>query len=312
MERSAVELEDVLAFVRVVEIGSLSRAGDRLGLSKSIVSRRIARLETSLGARLLVRGSRGAVPTQLGADYYARAGAILAELEAASEAVAAATTDVAGPIRVTAPISLAVHLAPALAAFAVAHPRVVLDASFDDRVVDLAAGGFDLGVRIGTLGHSSLVARRLAPVRHALLGSPDYLARAGTLAHPRDLARYDAVVYANAGFDQWRFRDGAAWLTARPRVRLRGDNGDMLVAAAAAGLGLVVLPTFIAASAIAAGTLVTVLPEHPLPDSALWAVMPPGRAATARVRSLVTHLAARFGPEPQWDPCHRASGSVSD
>ena len=301
MEHSSVDLLDVLAFVRVVETGAFSRAAERMGMSKSIVSRRVARLEEQLGARLLTRSASGAQPTDAGQAYYERASNVLCELDAAKEVVADAVTQVAGPIRLTAPLSFGVgHLAPALADFAATYPRVELDISFEDRTVDLVAGGFDLAVRLGTLEDSALIARRIAPSRRVLVGSPPYLAQRGRPEHPRDLAGHDHLVYGN---EQWRFRVGNRWDTVRLKPRLRADNGEMLRAAAEAGLGLCVLPTFIASPALQSGTLVPLLRDFPMPEAGLHILMPPGRAVTARVRALSDFLAGRFGPEPAWDPC---------
>jgi DNA-binding transcriptional LysR family regulator len=301
MEHSSVDLLDVLAFVRVTETGAFSRAAERMGMSKSIVSRRIARLEEQLGARLLTRSASGAQPTAAGQAYYERASNILCELDAAKEVVADAVTQVAGPIRLTAPLSFGVgHLAPALADFAVGHPRVELDISFEDRTVDLVAGGFDLAVRLGTLEDSALIARRIAPSRRVLVGSPAYLDARGRPEHPRELAAHDHLVYGN---EQWRFRVGSRWENVRLRPRLRADNGEMLREAATAGLGLCVLPTFIASAALQSGALLPLLRDFPMPEAGLHILMPPGRAVTARVRALSDFLAARFGPEPAWDPC---------
>lgn len=305
MERSQVDLVDVLAFVRVVETGSFARAADRMALSKPVLSRRVARLESQLGARLLTRTARGARPTDIGSSYFARAAGVLADLEAAQEVVAQAVTQIAGPIRLTGPVSFgSAHLAPALADFMRMHPRVELDVSFDDRMVDLTAGGFDLAVRIGTLPDSALIARRIAPVRKVVVGSPDYLNRAGRPRTPADLADHAILLY---GSETWRFRSGSAWEVIRVTPRLRTDNGDMLRQAAEAGLGLCQLPTFIASAGIESGALEILLPDHELESGALHAVMPPGRAATARVRALVDFLAVRFGPEPSWDPCYLAA-----
>jgi DNA-binding transcriptional LysR family regulator len=301
MERSSVDLLDVLAFVRVVETGAFSRAAERMGMAKSIVSRRVARLEESLGARLLTRSAQGAQPTDVGQAYFERAAKVLAELEAAEEVVAEATTQIAGPIRVSAPLSFGVqYLASALAEFAAAHPKVELDISFDDRIVDLVAGGFDLAVRLGVLRDSSLIARRIAPSRGVVLASAAYLDRNGRPERPRDLAGHDLILYGN---ETWRFRmPGGGWETVRGRGRLRADNGEMLRAAAEAGLGICRLPSFIAAPAIEKNTLEVLLRDYPMEEGALHAVMP-SRATTARVRALVDFLAARFGPEPSWDPC---------
>jgi DNA-binding transcriptional LysR family regulator len=305
MERSSVDLLNVLAFVRVVETGAFSRAAERMAMSKSILSRRVARLEAQLGARLLTRSAQGAQPTEVGQAYYQRASAVLADLEAAQEVVAEAVTQIAGPIRLSAPLSFGVlHLAPALAEFAAAHPRVELDIAFDDRTVDLIGGGYDLAVRIGSLKDSSLVARRIAPVRKVPAASPAYLHARGRPDHPRDLADHDILLYGN---EQWRFRVEGRWQHAKGRPRLRADNGEMLRAAAEAGLGICILPSFIAAPAFERGTLEPLLTDFPLEEGGLHAVMPPGRATTARVRALLEFLAARFGPEPSWDPCWLAS-----
>jgi DNA-binding transcriptional LysR family regulator len=301
MERSAPDLVDVLAFVRVVETGSFARAAERMGLSKPVLSRRVARLEEQLGARLLTRTARGAQPTDIGQSYYARAAAILADLEAAQEVVAEAVTQIAGPIRLSAPLSFGIaYLAPALADFAAAHPRVELDVEFEDRNVDLAGGGYDLAVRIGRLADSALVARRIAPMRKHVVASADYLARRGRPERPADLAGHAILLYGN---EQWRFEVDGRWETIRVTPVLRSNNGDMLLTAARKGLGLCMLPSFIAAPAIKDGGVEVVLIDYPLEEGALHAVMPPGRAVTARVRALVDFLVDRFGPEPAWDPC---------
>ena len=310
MERSSVDLMDVLGFVRVVETGAFARAAERMGVSKSILSRRVARLEGQLGAKLLTRTAQGAHPTDIGQAYFERASNILSDLEAAQEVVAEAVTQVAGPIRISAPLSFGTeYLAPALADFAREHPRVELDVSLDDRTVDLAGGGYDLAVRIGNLKDSALVARRIAPVRAAVLASPDYLAERGRPEAPGDLERHDLLLYANVGRgNQWRFKVDGRWIHVGGHIRLRADNGELLREAACAGLGIVVLPTFIASPAIRAGKLEPILTDYPLEDSGLHVVMPPGRATTARVRALVDFLAARFGPEPDWDPCWTEGG----
>jgi DNA-binding transcriptional LysR family regulator len=276
-----------------------------MGIAKSILSRRVARLEHKLGARLLTRTARGVQPTDVGQSYFERAANILAELEAAQEVVAEAVTQIAGPIRLSAPLSFGIeYLAPVLAQFAAEHPSVELDISFEDRNVDLAAGGFDLAVRIGVLPDSALIARKIAPVRKVAVASPAYLARRGQPSRPQDLGDHDILLYAN---EQWRFRVGDSWEQVRVRPRLRADNGEMLRAAALAGLGICILPSFIAAPAIESKKLQVLLMDFPLQEGGLHAVMPPGRATTARVRALVEYLAARFGPEPAWDPCWLAA-----
>ena len=301
MERSQVDLVDVLAFVRVVETGSFARAAERMSLSKPVLSRRVARLEGQLGARLLTRTARGAMPTDIGQTYFARASGILAELEAAQGVVAEAVTQVAGPVRLTAPISFGIaHLNGALAEFVKLHPKVELDIDLSDATVDLTGGGYDLAIRIGQLHDSALVARRIAPVRKIVVASPAYLAERGHPASPAALSEHDILLYSG---ENWRFRSGDGWETPRINPVLRTNSGDMLREAAEAGLGICLLPSFIASPGLERGTLEPVLRDFEPAQGGLHAVMPPGRAATARVRALVDFLVARFGPQPSWDPC---------
>jgi DNA-binding transcriptional LysR family regulator len=208
----------------------------------------------------------------------------------------------------TAPISFGTrHLAPALVEFARHHPKVELDVSLDDKRVDLVGGGFDLGIRIGKLPDSSLRARRLTSVRASVLASPGYLAERGRPEHPRDLNGHDLLYYANLAMsEQFRFKIGSRVEQVSGTMRMRADSGDMLKAAACAGLGVVTLPNFIVSDAVRSGDLEVLLRDYPIPEVGMHAVMPPGRATTARVRALVDHLAAAFGPEPDWDPCNGA------
>ncbi len=173
-------------------------------------------------------------------------------------------------------------------------------------MVDLAAGGYDLAVRIGALPDSALVARRIAPVRKVVCASPDYLERRGRPAKPADISDHAVLLYNN---EHWRFRVGGRWETIRVSPCLRTNNGEMLRAAAEAGLGLCILPSFIASPAIEAGTIEIVLEDYALEEGSLNLVMLPGRATTARVRALVDFLAARFGPDPSWDPCWLAASA---
>ncbi|ESQ79083.1 LysR family transcriptional regulator [Asticcacaulis sp. YBE204] len=295
---STVDLDDLQAFFLVVETGSFARAADRLGVAKSIVSRRVAHLEDGLKARLLTRTARGTTTTEIGALYYEKSREAMAQLEAAQEAVTSAMSEVAGPIRLSAPLSFGVsHLAEVLTEFALRNPRVELDISFDDRRVDILGGGYDLVVRIGDLTDSSLVARRIGHINALTVASPDYLSRKGTPNAPDDLIDHDCLLYTNvAPGDVWKFVIDGEVRTIRLPVRLRTDSGEMLLRAAVAGLGVARLPAFITSSAVASGAVVPVLTAHNT-TSPLCAVMPPGRAKTARVRALVDFLALKFANE---------------
>lgn len=299
-----IELDDMRCFVEVVERGGFGRAAAALGISKSIVSRRIARMEGDLGARLLSRTTRGISPTEAGLEFKARSERILAELDEARDAVARHSGEVVGRLRLSAPLSFGVrHVAPVLAAMARRHPGLDLDVSFSDRIVDLIGERFDAAVRVGTLQDSSLVARRIAPARSVLVASPDYLARRGRPATPADLAGHDCLVYTGRTSPDWRFRAGKRWITVRPAGRLRSDSGDTILQWAVAGLGIADTPTFLLADAIDSGALVPVLTDYPAPEFAIHVVRPPGDNVPAKVRVLIDMLVEHFGGEPVWDRC---------
>jgi DNA-binding transcriptional LysR family regulator len=300
MGRSTINFEDILAFDCVVESGIFVQASRRLGISKSIVSRRVARLESTLGARLVLRGAQGAAPTQVGEDYRQRLKEILSELEVAHEAVHQAVAQIAGSIRLTAPVGFGVdHLVPVLAEFLIAHPDIEIDLVLEDRRVDLLAERFDLALRIGDLQDSSLVARRLGPVRTVVAASPLYLARRGRPEHPHDLIGHDAVLYAPLGsVVDWRFKVNGHWEKVPVDGRFRANNGRAICEMAEAGLGVAVLPVFVASASLADGRLESILTDWPLTEYGLYAVMPPSRAATARVRALMDHLVSSFRQWP--------------
>lgn len=294
------DLPDLQAFVAVIDQGSLGRAAERLGSSKSVLSRRIAALEYAFGTQLMVRDRRGARPTDAGLELHRTSVDVLARLEQAHDEAKLGLVELAGPVRITAPLSFgATYLAPVLADFAAAHPDVELEVCLDDHVVDLLAGGFDLALRIGGTPDPALGARHLAAVRPHLLASPSYLTRCGRPAKPSDLTGHEIVEYTNEGLHLWRSSFGNLD-PASLKVRFRADNGDLLRSAAIAGLGLVILPDFIVAKAVEAGDLEPVFVERPLAEAGLYAVPAPGRPKLRRVRALIDHLSSVFGPQPPW------------
>jgi DNA-binding transcriptional LysR family regulator len=271
-----------------------------------MVSRRVARLEGKLGTRLLVRSTRGLTPTEAGRLFAERAARALAELDDAQTAIAEGERDPSGSLRIAAPLSFGImHLGPALAEFAQQHPRIAIDAAFSDRFVDLVEDGFDAAVRIGILKDSSLVGRKLSPIRALVAASPDYLARHGRPATPRDLLQHRCLTYSGAGSEeQWRFRVGGRWQAIKPAGLFRADNGEALRDAAVAGLGITALPSFILSPALESGALEPILTDFAVPERGLY-VLRHGGAPPLRLRLLIDFLAARFGPEPYWDPCWR-------
>jgi DNA-binding transcriptional LysR family regulator len=310
------DYDDILAFTRVVELESYTKAARRLGISKSMVSRRVARLEAKLGTRLLVRSTRGLAPTEAGRAFAERAAHALAELEEAEAAVAEGEREPSGALRIAAPLSFGIsHLGPALAAFAQNYPRIAVDVAFSDRFVDLVEDRFDAAIRIGVLKDSSLIGRKLSPIRALVAASPDYLRRYGRPETPPDLLQHHCLSYSGvAAEEQWRFRVGGRWIAIKPTGPFRADNGEVLRDAAVAGLGVTALPSFILSPALESGALEPILTDFALPERGLYVLRHAGPPPPLRLRLLIDFLAARFGPEPYWDPCWRKvpSGTSAD
>ncbi|MFO7809682.1 LysR family transcriptional regulator [Guyparkeria sp.] len=291
-------------FVCVADTGSISAAADRLGLAKSAVSRRLRELENQLGVELVHRTTRHLALTPSGEDFYHRASRLLADLDEAEEAVTRQHGELSGVLRIAAPLSFGlIHLQPAITAFMATHPGVSFDLNLDDDEVDLVAEGYDLGVRLASLPDSTLMARRLAPIRNLAVASPDYLARHGTPHHPADLAGHDCLIYSNVPETHvWGYTDGQGrWQPVHGRRRLRVNNGDFLREAAIRGAGIVIEPTFLLHRAIAEGRLVPILTDVPWPEIGAYAVYPQTRHLSARVRAFIDFLAKRFAGEPYWD-----------
>lgn len=295
----AERLSEIATFVEVVEANGFSAASERLGLSKSAVSKKIARLETRLGTRLLNRTTRRLALTEAGEAFHARAVAVV---QAANEAEQAAMDLAASPrgrLRVNAPMSFGLaHLSPLIPDFAAAYPEIELEIDLNDRFVDLVEEGYDMAVRIGRLPDSSHVARRLAPSRHVLCAAPAYLSEQGAPTQPEDLRAHRGLHYSLNPRNAIRFSDGRS---VRLPARLHSNNGDLLCEAAIGGMGLLVSPTFIVWKALAEGRLVEVMPGALRQDSGIHAVWPHRRLTPAKVRAFVDFLAERFGDPPYWD-----------
>jgi DNA-binding transcriptional LysR family regulator len=260
-----------------------------------------------LGTSLFHRTTRRLSLTETGQAYYERARRILADVIEAEEVARRLQSELKGTLRVAAPMSFGLlHLSSAVADFLAAHPQLEIDLELNDRRVDLVNEGHDLAIRIGKLADSSLIARRLAPCRHVVCASPAYLQAHGEPRSPEELedGGHDCLSYSNRTIsDEWRFRIGGEWRGLRVRMtRLGVNNGDVLRDAAIAGLGLVVLPTFIVSDALRRGELKAVLCEFELDDdAAIHAVWPPNRELSAKVRAFVDFLSERFGGTPYWD-----------
>ncbi len=291
------------AFVAVAEARSFTAAAAKLGATKSAVSRLVGQLEAQLGARLFHRTTRSLTLTEAGESYFERGSRILQDLQEADSAISQLQAAPRGRLRVSAPMSFGfLHLAPALHDFLERFPDLTVDLSLNDRFVDLVEEGFDLAVRIGIMEDSSLVAKKLAPIRRAICGSPAYFETRPVPATPEDLKLHNCLCYSNAPTSAWRFigRGGKSW-NIEVKGRLTANNGDALRAAALKGAGVVNLPTFITGPDIRDGRLVSVLEKFTPQDLALYAIYPHGGHLSPKVRAFVDYLAERFRPQPYWD-----------
>jgi DNA-binding transcriptional LysR family regulator len=297
------DLNDVLVFTRVADLGSFTAAAQRLSLPKSSVSARVARLEARLGARLLERSTRKVRLTAVGARYHEHARRVILELEQAAAAVERFRSAPSGTLRISAALVMGqVLLRPVVTEFMRLHPAVQVVVELSNRRVDLLEEGFDVAVRAGTLPDSALVARRLGQAGARLFASPAYLKRRGVPRRPADLPDHDLLegspTLSNAG---WTLRHdrGDAVEQVAARFRLVANDAVVLQAAALEGLGIASLPTFTIQDDLAAGRLKTVLPDWSTRHLDIHAVFPSHKSLSPALRAFVDlaalHLEARLG-----------------
>ncbi len=302
----AVRFDDIAAFAAVAESGSVSGAARRLGVAKSVVSKRVSELERSLGATLLKRTPRSVTLTDRGRTFYERSRAIMAALDEAATQVRDEQGGLRGLIRIAAPLTLGtMYLGGMLWPLLREHAALEVALDLDDRVVDLLGSGYDLGIRIGPLADSSLIARKLADMPRVLCASPEYLARSGQPGSLDDLSRHDCIGYAHLAAGQvWSFqpaRGSSESRAVRVKSRFVANNGELMRGAAIAGLGLLLVPEFIVADALRDGSLLRVLPGcRPVP-TALHVLYPRDRHGSPRIRAVVDRLAASMRPRPPWE-----------
>lgn len=286
------DYEGWACFVAVADGGSFTAAAASLGLSKASVSKAVTRLEASLGVALLHRSSRTVTVSTAGAGLLGEAQAMVAAATAATEAARGDRIDLAGPIRLAAPMSFGIKaLGGPIAAFLEMHPAVEIEVMLSDARHDLVAEGIDLGLRIANMEDSSLLARTIAPVAASVLASPAYLERHGTPRHPLELAGHRLIGYGHRERAMpLRFHREGEEATVIPTGPLFANNGDIMIPLLIAGGGIAVLPDFIAEDALIAGELVRILPDWSLPQGFLHLLSPPSRLRPARVKALADHL----------------------
>lgn len=286
-----MDVNDLATFVEVADAGGVSAAARRLGVSKSIVSRRLFRLEAELGVQLLVRTTRGAALTEAGATFRDHAAKVAAEIDLAKETILP-SGDLRGRLRVAMPLSFGpIHFAPLLADMARRHPQLHIHTSYSDRFVDLVAEGFDCAIRVGHLQDSSLIARRVGPSEGALVASPAYIETHGSPETPDDLAAHEALMQ---GTEAWQLVDGKAIISVRPQGRFKADNGLALTMAAVSGLGIAYLPDCLTHDYRASGALVPVMKRYPPLPASAYVVRPPGQHPDRKIRVLTELLIAYF------------------
>ncbi len=288
--------EEFEAFVAVVDFKGFGHAAEKLGIAKSMVSRRVSDLERRLGVQLLLRTTRRQSLTDAGRDFYQRATQVLCDLQDAEQSVVRGQTSISGRIRLALPLGFGVsQLAQPISEFISRHPRINIEVDLNDRELDLVAENIDLAIRVGDLKDSSLIARKLASVHIAVCASPEYLRARGTPLHPSDLAEHEVLVYSNVSVGrQWYYlRDGKR-VSPRMKYRLSANNGEFLAAVASRGQAIVAGPVALLQRYIDNGGLVPILTDFARPAAGMYAVYPPGRLVAGRVRLLSDALYEYF------------------
>ena len=298
--------ENMNTFIRVVEAGSISGAADKLSVAKSAVSRRLKELEEHLGVELFHRTTRRMNLTDTGRAFYHQSVRIVEDLIEAELATSQAHGTLKGSLKIALPSTFGImHMGPAINEFLNLHPQIEFDLDFNDREVDLMQEGFDLAVRIAILPDSSLIARRLAPIKTIICASPVYLEQKGLPQCPDDLRTHQCLVYnLLRDYEYWKFTDtNGQEIKTKIYPYLKASTGEFLKDAAVQGLGIIQSPTFIVYKEIERGTLVPLLQDYKLPEINAYAIYPPTRHLSQRVRAFVDFLVKRFENTPYWDIC---------
>jgi len=290
------KFEELEAFVSVVDHLGFSAASERSGVAKSVLSRRVSELEKRLGVQLMQRTTRKLSLTDTGEHFYQRAVSLLADLNDAEQIVSDSQCSLSGKIKLTAPLALGIgQLSLPFAQFMSEHAGIELSIDLNDREADLVEEGFDLAIRVGHLQDSNLIARKLAEVHFAVCASPAYLKTNGEPKQPSDLTGQQVLNYSNIlPSRQWSFLVNGERVTPRVKSRISANNGELLAKMASQNLGLTSGPLFFLQNYIDRGELVPVLIEYVIPSVGMYAVYPPGRLVSRRVKMLSDFLFEYF------------------
>lgn len=290
------QFQQMRAFVAVVDSGSFVRAAASSSLSKTAVSRLVSELESRLGTRLLHRTTRRLSLTPEGEVFHERCRQLLDGLVEAEAELTAQSGEAIGQLRINVPVTFGLlHLAPLWPAFMTRHPKVVLDVTLSDRLVDLVDEGYDLAVRIARLQASSLVSRQLTTTRMMLCASPEYLRRHGVPEHPSDMAQHAVISYTLMAMGElWEFEGPDGPVSVKVRPRMRTNSGDTCCTAALRHQGIVLQPSFLVGAHLVSGALVEVLPQFRSIELGVYAVYPTRKHLAPKVRALIDFLVDSF------------------
>lgn len=290
-------------FTTVVDQMSFAKAADKLDLSRGMTSRYVAKVESHLGVRLLNRTTRHLSLTEAGQAYYQRATQVLALVEEADQFAAKDASQPRGTLRVTTSMAFgATHFGRAIRDYLQKYPQLKVDVTLNDRVVDLIEEGFDVAVRIASRIDQGLIARPITKARIVACASPSYLKAHGTPKAPADLIERNCLTYAASERpNEWHFRQGGRNIMVKVSGDLSGNNGNILCDAAAAGLGVILQPTFLVHDLLRTRKLVRILKDYEPEPLTVYAVYPNRQFLPPKVRSLIDFLLEHFGPDPYWD-----------
>jgi DNA-binding transcriptional LysR family regulator len=276
-------------FVSVAEAGSFSAAAKRMSVGQPAISKAVAQLEERLGARLILRSTRGLTMTDAGQRFYEHAKLAIREADEAEQLVRDASESLSGGLRVSAAVTFAcLHVLPALNDLMSRHPKLEIDLRLDDRNIDLLEEGLDVALRLGTLADSTMTARRIGRSPRLVVGTPEYFARAGMPTTPADLSQHQAIIYSQrGGGESWTFSKNGDEQDVTVSGRMRVSAAEGMRTAVLSGMGLAVASRWMFSPELASGKVKAVLTDWTLPALDLWAVFPSGRLVTARARAFV-------------------------
>lgn len=295
----------VRLFIRVVDLGSFSKAAADLGMGQPSATKLVAQLEKRLGSRLLHRTTHGVTPTEIGALYYEKCKLIAHHVDEAETVAALMQSQVQGGLRITTSVAFGLRvLAPMVMQFMHINPQLQIELTFEDRYVNLVEQGVDVSIRMGRLPDSTLGARLLGVNPWVVVASPEYLARRGVPLTPADLAAHEALIYSTVQGDaRWHFTGADGHVLVMPvKGPLRSNSLSALLVAACSGMGVAALPRYVAHDAIRTGTVTPLLVEWTLPSQEIHAVYPSPQLVPAKVSGFVAWLQGRFGEQWWADP----------